>query len=172
MIRLVPQKDLFKAGMVARAFVLQDVTLASIDARRTVPAAQAFASQPEIKIEDSARALLLDDGKRILVTVQFGITAGLPKDDAFSPVLSVGGSFELEYHRMLEGAKFADADAQTFARINGVYNAWPYMREVVSSLFARLGYPPLTLESLVVAPQPEDAPELTTRAMNGNRVTQ
>jgi preprotein translocase subunit SecB len=33
----------------------------------------------------------------------------------------------------------------SFAQVNAVYNAWPYLRELVQSLTVRMGMPPLTL---------------------------
>lgn len=156
MIRLHPPQDLHKSGYVARVFALRDVALGELSAHRAMPYGKAMAdaaSKANIGIQDDASASLDDEGKSLLVQVHFGVTVSRDEDE----VLAVSGSFDLRYKRQVEEAEVADDDIQLFAKINGVYNCWPYIREVVSSTFARLGYPPFTLDSLVIAPQPESS---------------
>jgi len=71
--------------------------------------------------------------------------------------MKVASQFDLRYERQVRDASISDDDANLFAKINGVYNAWPYMRELVANTFTRMGYPPFTMESLVIGPQPDDA---------------
>jgi preprotein translocase subunit SecB len=103
--------------------------------------------------EDDASASLDDEGESLLVRVHFGVTVSRDGDE----VLAVGGGFDLRYKRQVEEAEVADDDIQLFAKINGVYNCWPYIREVVSSMSSCLGYPPFTLDSLVIAAPPESS---------------
>ncbi len=42
-------------------------------------------------------------------------------------------------------------ELEAFGRVNGVYNAWPYLREYVQSSLVRLGLPPFDLPLLRVA---------------------
>jgi len=38
-----------------------------------------------------------------------------------------------------------DIQALAFARTNGIYNAWPYWREFVQNMIARMNLPPLVI---------------------------
>jgi len=61
-------------------------------------------------------------GTAVFVNVAFEIKYGLPK--------------ELEV---------SQEQLNTFAKFNGVFNAWPYWREFVQSMVARMNLPTLTL---------------------------
>lgn len=60
------------------------------------------------------------------------------------PVVSVKAGFELKY-RLPEGFSASRSQLNTFARTNGTFNAWPYWREFIQNMFARMDLPPLTL---------------------------
>jgi hypothetical protein len=60
------------------------------------------------------------------------------------PLLSVQGTFELEY-RLPEGFKAKRDELETFAELNATFNAWPYMREYVQAVTTRMAIPPVTL---------------------------
>jgi preprotein translocase subunit SecB len=109
-----------------------------------------------VRVEDKATAELGEGGDTLGVTVLFTVGVGTVEDDPATDVLRVSGTFELNYRRILEGAEVTPEDAGVFARINGFYNAWPYIREIVGSFFTRMGYPPLTLASLVIATRPDE----------------
>jgi hypothetical protein len=66
-----------------------------------------------------------------------------PKD-ATTAVVAVNVSFELTY-RIPENMSTSDEQLEEFARVNGVFNAWPYFREFVHASLARMGLPPLIL---------------------------
>lgn len=156
MIRLLPAKDLQRSGFVARVFALRDVVLAELAANRAKPfhaIATDDAARISVHIEDSADAALLNDGSELVVQVLFKVTA----KQSEVAVVTVAGQFDLRYARQFDEGKVSEEDAKLFSKINGVYNAWPYMRELVANTFTRLGYPPFTMDSLVVAPQPEES---------------
>ena len=50
------------------------------------------------------------------------------------------------------GAVLESEDLKHFAETNGIYNAWPYWREFLSSALARVGLPRLTLPTLALTP--------------------
>jgi hypothetical protein len=60
-------------------------------------------------------------------------------------------TFALEYHSG-EISRFPDSVLEEFARVNGVYNAWPYLREYVQTTVSRMNLPPLLLPLLRVGP--------------------
>jgi hypothetical protein len=59
----------------------------------------------------------------------------------------VSAEFEILYRWRSEARPDRDAIG-AFARVNGVYNVWPYLREFVQSSTVRLGVQPLTLPTL------------------------
>ena len=63
------------------------------------------------------------------------------------PLVSIETSFELQYC-LPEGLRVEPQTLTTFAETNGIYNAWPYWREFVQSMFARMGLPPVVLPLL------------------------
>lgn len=155
MIRLLPAKDLHRSGFVARTFALRDVALAELSVRRAQPfyvLAEDDTARLSVNVEDSADAALVKDGAELIVHVLFKVLAKQSDQE----VVTVAGQFDLRYERQFDEGKVSEDDAKLFSKINGVYNAWPYMRELVANTFTRLGYPPFTMESLVIAPQPED----------------
>ena len=68
----------------------------------------------------------------------------IPVESEKSPVVSIKAAFELRYSLPKE-LKVSHAQLNTFARINSVFNAWPYWREFVQSMVARMNLPTLTL---------------------------
>lgn len=64
--------------------------------------------------------------------------------------IRISAAIELEYN--LSGDALPNArEAECFAKINGVYNAWPYWREFVQHCTTRMGLPPLTLPLMTAA---------------------
>lgn len=160
MIRLLPAKDLHRSGLVARVFALRDVVLAELNAKRVRPF-DAVASQEDARIrfnlEDAAEAALSEDGAVIVANVRF-VASAL---DVGGAVLTVTAQFELRYERQVSDVGVSTEDVKLFASINAVYNAWPYMRELVANTFTRFGYPPFTMESLVISPAPDESKALS-----------
>lgn len=60
------------------------------------------------------------------------------------PFVQVRGVFELRYN-LNSGIKADRANLASFARVNSVFNAWPYFRELVQSMTVRMGLPPIYL---------------------------
>jgi hypothetical protein len=155
-IRLLPPQDLKRSGFVARVFGLRDVVLTELSASRGAPlqiVATDESSRISVNVKDSADAVLAEDGSSLLANVRFEVTA----KHADHVVVKVTGQFELRYDRQVDEEAVTLEDAQLFSRINGFYNAWPYMRELVANTFVRMGYPPFTMESLVIGPQPDES---------------
>ena len=81
------------------------------------------------------------------LTAEIAFVLGIGPPDPTAPeVVHIEAKFALIY-----GVKTAPPPAErakvfeAFVAVNGVYNAWPYLREVVSSMAARLGAPPVLL---------------------------
>lgn len=82
---------------------------------------------------------------QIKVRVTGSSTAGRRKKAPSSfPALSVRAILQLNY-RLPRGAAFSRSDLQKFADVNGIYNAWPYWRELIQNISVRMNLPPLIL---------------------------
>lgn len=71
----------------------------------------------------------------------------VPEQAKEEPLVSIETSFELQY-RLPEGFHVDPETLTAFAETNGIYNAWPYWREFIQSMFVRMGLPPLVLPLL------------------------
>lgn len=81
------------------------------------------------------------------LTAELAFILGIgPKEPKGHEVVHIEAKFVLVY-----GVKTAPPEAdraklfEAFVAVNAVYNAWPYLREVVSSVGARLGTPSVLL---------------------------
>lgn len=76
-------------------------------------------------------------------------------------VVSVKIQYELEYS--LPGDfKATRAELNAFAQVNGVFNAWPYFREIIQTAIQRMNLPPVILPVYRVphqAPAKKTAPD-------------
>lgn len=50
-----------------------------------------------------------------------------------------------------------DASLQAFAKVNAVYNAWPFWREYVHGVMGKMGMAPATLPVFRIQSEPEEA---------------
>jgi hypothetical protein len=64
--------------------------------------------------------------------------------------------FELEY-RLPSDFTASQAELRAFAKVNGVFNAWPYFREVVQSTSQKMDLPVVLLPVYRVPQQPRPA---------------
>ena len=64
-------------------------------------------------------------------------------------------------YRLPADESFASEELAAFGKINGVFNAWPYWRELVHASLARMDMPTLTVPVFRLPPpdNAKDAPE-------------
>jgi len=150
-IRFVKASVLSRAATVARQVRLLDVHWDDIQAKVRTP----FASAPEgpwqLDYKDRLGSVERTDDNEIAVIVRFTLTGSEPKSE--QDLLRISQSIRLRYE-ILEDAEISKQDLRDFARVNALYNAWPYAREVVQQMSTRLDYPPIILPLLVVQPEP------------------
>lgn len=60
------------------------------------------------------------------------------------PLVWVNAAFEIAY-RVPDEFTPSDEELEAFAEANGVFNAWPFLREFMQSSFTRMGLPPVAL---------------------------
>lgn len=74
------------------------------------------------------------------------------------PDLQVDANFELVYSVPAD-ANPTPTELQAFADTNALLNCWPYWRELVHGMAARMGLPPLLLPLFRLTPTPAQAQE-------------
>ena len=103
----------------------------------------------EIKFEVATSADVKEYNKDegifwVLAQIKIRLIPVEPEKDA---VVSVSAAFEIKYSLPKE-LRASQKQLNTFARINSVFNAWPYWREFVQNMVARMNLPTLTLPML------------------------
>jgi preprotein translocase subunit SecB len=122
---------------------LKDIRLVEANVKTSVRSAHEV-GEVELAIDKSAivKEYAADDG---MFWVLAKIHAQLiPVEPKKSPPVSIKATFELRYS-MPKELKVSQAQLSTFARINSVFNVWPYWREFVQNMVARMNLPTLTL---------------------------
>ena len=84
-----------------------------------------------------------DDGV-LLINADFRLDVRIADEDEEALQAEVRGSFELSY-RIPDAERFSTQELEAFARINAVFNAWPYWRELVQASLTRMSMPVLTV---------------------------
>jgi len=139
-----------KAASVARYVELAEVSLGALNAELLAPMADVVSFAPLTpRIGSKSSFVFEENEQRILVriSVKFSLI-GPSKKSSRSPLLVVSCDFHLSYLFRVEGAptgEIRDELFAAFADINGTYNAWPYVRELVQNTVVRMGLPPFVL---------------------------
>jgi hypothetical protein len=104
-------------------------------------------AEMDVKLEAGGRKML---GSTDLLQIFIGATFKFRPSTSSTKVLArVVCRFALDY-RVADEVFFkslTDTDIEAFARINGVHNAWPYMREYCQSTLGRMQLPGVVLPS-------------------------
>ncbi len=132
--RVARRADLLSVWVESAAFDVRDVK--AEDAGLAVQCAQEFERT----------------GDQLQVRVRCGLTAQAQVGKRPNQVIHIKADFVLRY--LLGGAEESSLPEEAidrFARINGVYNAWPYWREFVQNCTMRTELPPLTLPVLNIS---------------------
>ncbi len=90
----------------------------------------------------------------------------VPPGKGGDPAVSVKAEFELRY-RLPKGLKASRRELNTFAEVNGIFNVWPYWREFIQSMVARMNLPPLILPLFRLAGRTKAIRREATKAKAG-----
>jgi len=90
-----------------------------------------------------------------------------PNEKKQQPVVAIRAGFELRY-KLPRGFTASRDELTSFAQTNGVYNAWPYWRELIQNTFARMNLPPVVLPLLRVARDIQQSKAEKARAQKGD----
>lgn len=150
--------NLARARRVIAAVELVDVRLVELHAKTSIrseditddmrPVFKHWATAPEP----------LREGVFI---VRANLDLRIEEGDDKPPAATVKIQYELEY-RVPDDFKANRADLSAFAKVNGVFNAWPYFREIVQAATLRMDLPPVVLPVYRVPQQPKATPTPST----------
>lgn len=162
MIRFVQPPRLEAAGRVAPAFDLVVVELVSIAARQRVRLPDAKDDDFSTRFEDDVVAeTATKDAVSALVSLR--VRSG-KKGAENSGCFDLDVSVRVVFKKMVQN-EIPAADVAEFLSLNGLFAAWPYLRELASSTVTRMGFPPFTLDPLVIRPEvPKDLPAAKAKA--------
>lgn len=108
-------------------------------------------------VGDDARVarFLKEDGTFVVIaTVDARVVPTGARDR--SPAVSIRASYELTY-TLPKGFDASPRELSTFARTNGVFNAWPYWREFIQNAFARMDLPQPVLPVYLIQSSPPES---------------
>ena len=88
----------------------------------------------------------------MLASLEIMITSS--ECDPKRPPLKLKVEYELKY-KVPPDFKATKAEIGSFAKVNGVYNAWPYFREYVQTTLQKMNLPPLILPVYRIPPPPK-----------------
>lgn len=137
--------DLAAAARIAKRAELQEIKLSEISASRLI--AQRGALRPEVQHKCSPGPR---QGNRLDVVCSYTFKV---KDEE-EEVANADFKYLVSY--ALSGDDPIDADdLEHFAFANGTYHSWPFVRQLIFDLTARMGYPPYTLPVFQFNPKPK-----------------
>jgi hypothetical protein len=94
----------------------------------------------------------VDQQNNLRVLAQYSLVAKRAEEK--DPAVDIRASFELWYTIPPE-LKPSSPEIKAFSATNAMLNSWPYFRELVQSMIARMNLPPLTLPLYrIVQPKP------------------
>ncbi|MCI0701749.1 MAG: hypothetical protein L0241_11755, partial [Planctomycetia bacterium] len=138
-----PTRKLGLSSEVASRVVLSDIRLVRSMLRQDVDDEK---SPARIELKFGAESRVQDDDDeqslRIVVDVHFSISGKTV--DSEREALRIDTALRLTY-TLSSNDGLTDEHIAAFGELNGVYNAWPFLREYVQSTTIRMGLPPLTL---------------------------
>ena len=129
------------AAALARRVQIDDIRLLRMSAGQNL---RPGGLPPNIKFESDAEFKLNEADSKIAVDVTFKLLASYNDSQLAEPSLMMAATFRVTYKiSSLSGLSSFHYDAFSF--MNGIYNAWPYWRELVHSSLSRMGLPPLQI---------------------------
>ena len=137
------------AAIVAQHVDLATVYMSSVTARLRAPhrvvSESILKNEVEAKLAWSPAFSVQEVPAVLVVRVPFQVMIAGRAENAL-PLAEVEVELSLEYPLdSLPPGERRDELFEAFAKVNGVYNSWPYLREVVQNTFARMALPPIVL---------------------------
>jgi hypothetical protein len=147
--------DMEAAARVAQLFVLKEIFL--VDAK--ISRDPLIKSPEALSLEHkcSTEPLTSEKGKNLrFILCNFRVAAFSDKEPS-NLIMKIEASFCTAYVKKPDIFIPDDVDLLTYAEylgtINPISNAWPYWREFVQNMSARMGFPALTVPLLEIVPK-------------------
>jgi hypothetical protein len=138
-----PSVDMRAVARVASRVDLVEIRLVELSAERS-DGPEGGSLEPSLE-HTHAPVRVQDGAIQIASVYEFKIASG---QAAFGHARAVYHLFyQLDGHEPV-----AEEDLKQFASANGPYHSWPFVRELIFGMTARMGFPPFTLPVLSFAP--------------------
>lgn len=122
-------------SLLAPFVELEQVALLACSANSTLDPRGLPEQAPTLSLSQQCSGVL-QAGNRIQVTAHAVFSGHIDGIE----VLSIQASYGV-YYRLPDQLKPSEKDVQEFAEQNGMFNAWPYLRELLGNLSAKMGLP-------------------------------
>lgn len=150
------------AGQVTPLVEIEDVRLLRLSGRVYPGTDREAKSTARFPLPRSTR--YRQDGNNIFVEIRFSME-GVQEREAAKKLVDLLAIFEVSY-RLNRPVRLSRPQLKAFSEINAPYNAWPYWRELVQGMIARMGLPRLVAPVFRI-PRPsldEQKPEGRTKS--------
>ncbi|HEY1697865.1 MAG TPA: hypothetical protein VGG39_37145 [Polyangiaceae bacterium] len=153
------QKEVDRVGAaatVARVVELTDVSLHRLVVEPSASVDSILSNDCTLEIDPRSYSYVFDEkagrirvvvGVNVRVVRQEPAVAKRAKAASSTELLRIEVDYSLGYDLKVPPPpeELRDTLFDCFAEVNGTYNAWPYLREIVQDVTGRLGIPPITL---------------------------
>lgn len=136
------RKQTNPSARLVSAVQITSIRLVDVVARTRVASAEQ-AGKVELKLGHTGRLkeFRKEGTFTVLATMEMQL---VPRKNADRPVVAIRAGFELAY-ALPPGFTAPRSVLTIFAKTNGIFNVWPYWRELVQSMFVRMALPPIAL---------------------------
>jgi hypothetical protein len=138
---VVPPNKMAAALSVAARIQIQSIRLVETSAKQSL-AKDRLPTTMNMMVQASSEV----DTKRhtLFVRVKFGLLGRYEESDTGEAPLHIKAEFLIVYN-LTTAEGLTQENYEAFAELNGVHNGWPYWREYVQSVSARMGFPPIAI---------------------------
>ena len=140
---------------------IRDVRLAASAARQKPIAADAAL---EVRFSQEVETQVNRKDNLVIVIPKFTMEASTAEGETQEVAVLIEAEFLLLY-KIKDCGGLTKDHFDSFGRINGVYNAWPYWREFVQNTIARMGLPAFTIPVYrIVTPKQSPKKKVASKA--------
>lgn len=131
-----------KASRLISAVQISNIRLVEVAAKSGIRSA-GDVEEVKLGVEPHAKVQELPKDGVFYVLASFDLQ--VLADDKKTPAVTLGATFELRYTVPEDLGEVTKEELTAFAEVNAIFNAWPYWREFIQSMFVRMNLPPVTL---------------------------
>jgi hypothetical protein len=141
--------DFAAVSRIARRVDLREIRLVDLSAKLLDEGGETLAANTKYQEFHEMKDQVLT----VRSVYLFAVTAGE------QPVAEVSATYRILYD--VGGIEpVSESDISQFAFANGMHHSWPFLRQLVFDITAKIGLPPYTLPLFLVNPQVKQVPEV------------